>query len=183
MTTYGTAGGGLKNPTWLDNKATAAAGLQGELKTAELLASLCTPGVAVLHDLTIPGSQANIDHVVVSGRNITLIDAKVWKPGFYWTFRGRTRRGLERFPPADKRTMPFAKKRIEGLLTSRGVNANIRLPLIAVWSSRRNERVNLSFARAHEARLLPAEQLTTRLIGTRPADERVVAVLKTLLPR
>ena len=37
---------------------------------------------AVLHDLRIPipGFKANIDHAVVSGRSVLLIDSKMWKP-------------------------------------------------------------------------------------------------------
>ncbi|OOP59265.1 hypothetical protein BMF89_21285 [Arthrobacter sp. SRS-W-1-2016] len=40
---------------------------------------------AVLHDLRIPlpGFKANIDHAIVSGKSVLLIDSKMWKPGFY----------------------------------------------------------------------------------------------------
>lgn len=182
MSVYGTAGGGLKNPTWLDNRETAAAGLRGEQRLAAHLEHIASPNVAIFHDLIIPGSKANIDHAVVSGKVITLIDAKVWKPGFYWTLGGKTRRGLEVFPPADKKTLPFAVSRLERLLLSRGVQATFRRPFIAVWSSQKGQRVNTQFARPYGARFIAAAQLTSARIGARPADERIVGVLKTLLP-
>jgi hypothetical protein len=40
-------------------------GAAGERRTARLLGQLGRQGWAVLHDLAIPGSQANLDHVVI----------------------------------------------------------------------------------------------------------------------
>jgi hypothetical protein len=40
-------------------------GAAGERRTARLLAALERQGWAVLHDLAVPGSRANIDHLVI----------------------------------------------------------------------------------------------------------------------
>ncbi len=31
----------------------------------------------------MPGFKANVDHTIVSGKSVLLIDSKIWKPGFY----------------------------------------------------------------------------------------------------
>lgn len=107
----------------------------------------------MLHDLRIPipGIKANIDHVVISGRRVLLIDTKVWKPGIYWTFAGATRRGVERFTPADKRTMPMAADAIRRHLD--GFDARLLAPLVTVWPSRLAP-MSLLFARSPGSRLV-----------------------------
>ena len=49
-------------------------GTEGELRVAEVLAS--ASGVEVLHDRLVPGSRANIDHIVVGPSGVFVIDAK-----------------------------------------------------------------------------------------------------------
>ena len=49
-------------------------GAAGEARVGEVLAG-CT-GIRVLHDRRIPGSKANIDHLVVASTGIYVIDAK-----------------------------------------------------------------------------------------------------------
>jgi hypothetical protein len=51
-------------------------GANGERRTARLLASLERRGWAVLHDLAIPGSAANIDHLVIGPGGVFVIDSK-----------------------------------------------------------------------------------------------------------
>jgi hypothetical protein len=48
----------------------------GERRTARLLGPLERRGWAVLHDLAIPGSQANIDHLVIGPGGVVVIDTK-----------------------------------------------------------------------------------------------------------
>ena len=50
-------------------------GAQGERTVAALLVGL-PPHCCVLHDLSIPGSNGNIDHVVVTPTGMFAIDAK-----------------------------------------------------------------------------------------------------------
>jgi hypothetical protein len=54
-------------------------GATGERRTARLLAPLERRGWAVLHDLAIPGSAANIDHLVIGPGGILVIDSKQYR--------------------------------------------------------------------------------------------------------
>jgi hypothetical protein len=54
-------------------------GAAGERRTARLLAPLERHGWAVLHDLAIPGSQANIDHLVIGPGGVLVIDSKQYR--------------------------------------------------------------------------------------------------------
>jgi hypothetical protein len=51
-------------------------GAAGERRTARLLAPLERRGWAVLHDLAIPGSAANINHLVSGPGGVLTIDSK-----------------------------------------------------------------------------------------------------------
>ncbi|MFZ3595092.1 NERD domain-containing protein [Streptomyces sp. BH104] len=56
-----------------------AAGAEGERRTGRLLAVLRLVGCLVLHDLALPGSRANVDHLVVSFWGVVVvIDTKRW---------------------------------------------------------------------------------------------------------
>jgi hypothetical protein len=54
-------------------------GAAGERRTARRLASLERRGWAVLHDLAIPGTQANIDHLVIGPGGVLVIDSKQYR--------------------------------------------------------------------------------------------------------
>jgi hypothetical protein len=54
-------------------------GAAGERRTAHLLAPLERRGWAVLHDLAIPGSTANIDHLVIGPGGVAVIDTKQYR--------------------------------------------------------------------------------------------------------
>jgi len=58
-------------------------GAAGERRTARLLAPLERHGWAVLHDLAIPGTQANIDHLVIGPGGVLAIDTKQYR-GRLW---------------------------------------------------------------------------------------------------
>jgi hypothetical protein len=51
-------------------------GAAGERRTARLLGQLERHGWAVLHDLTVPHSQANIDHLAIGPGGVFVIDSK-----------------------------------------------------------------------------------------------------------
>jgi hypothetical protein len=51
-------------------------GSAGERRTAQLLGPLEQHGWAVLHDLAVPGSWANIDHLVIGPGGVFVIDSK-----------------------------------------------------------------------------------------------------------
>jgi hypothetical protein len=54
-------------------------GAAEERRTARLLAPLERRGWAVLHDLAIPGSAANIDHLVIGPGGVLAIDSKQYR--------------------------------------------------------------------------------------------------------
>jgi Nuclease-related domain len=54
-------------------------GAVGERRTARLLAPLERRGWAVLHDLAIPGSAANIDHLVIGPGGVLAMDSKQYR--------------------------------------------------------------------------------------------------------
>jgi hypothetical protein len=54
-------------------------GAVGERRTARLLVSMERRGWAVLHDLAIPGTAANIDHLVIGPGGVLVIDSKHYR--------------------------------------------------------------------------------------------------------
>jgi hypothetical protein len=54
-------------------------GATGERRTARLLAPLERRGWAILHDLAIPGSPANIDHLAIGPCGVLVIDTKQYR--------------------------------------------------------------------------------------------------------
>jgi Nuclease-related domain len=54
-------------------------GAAGERRTAQLLDPLERHGWAVLHDLAVPGSQANIDHLVIGPGGVVVIDSQQYR--------------------------------------------------------------------------------------------------------
>lgn len=186
---FGRAGGGMDNATWAKNDAVARIGKSGEIRTAAVLDVLARRpgGPTVMHDLKIPipGISANIDHLVISGRTLYLIDAKVWKPGFYWTTGGTTRRGLARFAPADKKTMPMASAALARYLVPRtrgGVT--VATPLLVVWPSSERSTTHLWAMSSPGANVIGSAKFTARahrMVGTKPADPDLVQALLPLV--
>jgi hypothetical protein len=58
-------------------------GAQGERHTARLLDRLTRDGYVVFHDLAIPGSDANVDHLVIGPSGVFVIDSKQWTGSIY----------------------------------------------------------------------------------------------------
>jgi len=56
-----------------------ARGARGERRTARQLARLTRHGWVVLHDLAIPGSGANADHLLIGPGGTFLLDSKNWR--------------------------------------------------------------------------------------------------------
>jgi hypothetical protein len=54
-------------------------GAAGERRTARLLSRLEGRGWVVLHDLAVPGSAANIDHLVIGPGGVVVIDSKQYR--------------------------------------------------------------------------------------------------------
>jgi hypothetical protein len=70
-----------------------AKGADGEQRVAASLDSLMTCGAVVLHDRQMPGSRANIDHIVVAPSGVWVVDAKSYSGRVERRDRGRLVRG------------------------------------------------------------------------------------------
>jgi hypothetical protein len=53
-------------------------GAHGERGTARLLDRLTRDGYVIFHDLAVPGSDANVDHLVIGSTGLFVIDSKQW---------------------------------------------------------------------------------------------------------
>jgi len=190
----GEAGAALADAPWAANREVAAIGRVGERRTAEILDRLASDStedgrrvVTVLHDLKIPLSRitANIDHVVVAGGAIYLVDSKAWKPGFYVTIAGHTYRSFQRFEHADKKTMEMARQAVDGYLKNRGVKATVTGSTVVVWPTNGHSRLRLALLRVPGARPMSGESLARRsrsLFRPHPGDhDRIVAELGRLV--
>jgi hypothetical protein len=58
-------------------------GAAGERRTARLLDRLTRDGYVVFHDLAVPGSPANVDHLVIGPSGVFVIDSKQWTGGVH----------------------------------------------------------------------------------------------------
>lgn len=184
MPTFGRAGGSLENPDFLSNAETAQAGRAGELATAAILEKLSRErGFAVLHDLRIPNAKANIDHIVVAGDQVTIIDSKMWKPGFYWTLGGKTRRGFEPVPHADKRGIPLAHTRITEMLDGLNLAPRMQRPLMVIHPSRRDGKLSIWAFRptSDPGTVVRAVHPAQLRFPAKPGNARIVAALTRLV--
>jgi Nuclease-related domain len=73
-------------------------GAAGERRTAHLLAPLERHGWAILHDLAVPGSRSNIDHLVIGPGGVFVVDSKQYRGRLQLDPSGRLRHG--RYPLA-----------------------------------------------------------------------------------
>ncbi|MGO3032154.1 MAG: nuclease-related domain-containing protein [Microbacterium gubbeenense] len=184
---YGRAGGSLAGAGWAQKDA-ARIGASGERLTAEVLDPLAKRpgGVTVLHDLDIPipGFKANIDHVIVAGSTVTIIDSKVWRPGIYRTRDGVTKRGFRVAEFADKKTLQAACDGFRRHLVRHELaDVTVRAVLVA-WSTHPvwpvlfagYEPAGAVAAAGWRFRLSPA-----RWVGSGTADSRIVTALLPLV--
>lgn len=184
----GQPGGSLVDAPWAASGSIAHAGLEGEKRTAVVLARVASVvGPTVLHDLAIPadGVHANIDHAVVSGSNVWLIDSKAWHPGFLWSFGSTAFRGLTPFPPATKRTMPMARDAVTGHLCRSGLHGTSVQCLAVIWPSRPGT-VSTWALRLPGTATISGHGLSRRgpaLFGDERADPRIVDLLVRLVQR
>lgn len=181
----GTPGGSLSgDASWASGAGQVRAGAHGEQLVARVLHQACRDGQAVFHDLSIPGSRANIDHLVLGERELLIVDAKRWAPGRYWTAFGSTRRGLSRVSHADKKTLPMAFDKLSAWLSARGVTVRLLMPLMVVCPSSDRDELSLAFYRPAGARALTLQGLQRRgrrVVPRGQANVRAMAELRHLV--
>jgi hypothetical protein len=64
-------------------------GASGERRTARLLRHLERDGYVSLHDLAVPGSNANIDHLVIGPTGVFVVDSKQYSGRVHQSIDGR----------------------------------------------------------------------------------------------
>ena len=121
------AGWGL----WFRPSADAVAwgrGAAGERRTARLLAPLERHGWEALHDLAVPGSRANLDHLVIGPGGVFVIDSKQYRGRLQLDPSGRLWHG--RYPLAPSlQAVSFEADQAAQVLPDPGV---VVLPVVAV---------------------------------------------------
>jgi hypothetical protein len=121
------AGWGLRFRPSLDAVAWRR-GAAGERRTARLLDPLERHGWAVLHDLAVPGSRANLDHLVIGPGGVFVIDSKQYRGRLQLDPSGQLWHG--RYPLAPTlRAVSFEADQAAQVLPDPGVAV---LPVVAV---------------------------------------------------
>lgn len=179
---YGRAATGLQDSSWAINEQVARIGAKGEEKSARLLDGF-SKKAAILHDLRIPipGFKANIDHIVVSGNRVLILDSKMWRPGFYWTMFGVNRRGLQRVDHTAK-DQSYVRQAITSYLA--GTGARVAVPYLVVWSSREGQSASTWMLKVPGAGVISGMSLVYAVktfIGRKPANPDIVNKLRQLL--
>jgi hypothetical protein len=103
-------------------------GAAGERRTARLLVPLERHGWAVLHDLAVPGSQANLDHLIIGPGGVFVIDSKHYRGHLQLDPCGRLWHG--RYPLAPTlRAVSFEADQAAQVLPDPGMAV---VPIVAV---------------------------------------------------
>ena len=103
-------------------------GAAGERRTARLLDRLERQGWAVLHDLAVPGSRANIDHLAIGPGGVFVIDSKHYHGRLQLDGSGRLWHG--RYPLAPTlRAVDFEADQAARVLVDPDV---VVVPIVAV---------------------------------------------------
>jgi hypothetical protein len=163
------AGWGLRFRPSLDAVAWRR-GAAGERRTARLLSHLERHGWAVLHDLAIPGSRANLDHLAIGPGGVFVIDSKQYRGRLQLDPSGRLWHG--RFPFAPMlRAVSFEADRAAQVLPDPGVAV---VPVVAVHGT----RVPWGKVVVEGVPVVPARRLPSMLrqLPTVLGPERVAAV-------
>jgi hypothetical protein len=103
-------------------------GAVGERRTARLLGPLERQGWVVLHDLAVPGSRANIDHLVIGPGGVFVIDSKQYHGRLGLDPSGRLWHGRYALAPT-LRTVSFEADQAAQVLPDPDV---VVLPIVAV---------------------------------------------------
>jgi hypothetical protein len=102
-------------------------GAAGERRTARLLGPLERQGWVVLHDLAVPGSPANLDHLVIGPGGVFVVDSKQYRGRLQLDPSGRLWHG--RYPlTAVLRAVSFEADRAARILA----DPQVVVPIVAV---------------------------------------------------
>jgi hypothetical protein len=102
-------------------------GAAGERRTARLLGPLERQGWAVLHDLALPSSQANLDHLVIGPGGVFVVDSKQYRGRLQLDPSGRLWHGRHPLTPT-LRTVEFEADQAARVLA----DPQVVMPIVAV---------------------------------------------------
>jgi nuclease-like protein len=145
-------------------------GAAGERRTARLLAQLERHGWVVLHDLAVPGSRANIDHLAIGPGGVFVIDSKQYRGRLQLDSSGRLWHGRHPLAPA-LRVVSFEADQAAQILADQGVTV---VPIVAVHGA----QVPWGKVVIDGVPVVPARRLPS-MLGALPAvlgPERVVGL-------
>jgi hypothetical protein len=135
---HGVAANSLQNENFRIRKANREKGVIGELGVAADLEYLSHEyGLTVLHDLAIPGSKANIDHILISPKVVFVIDAKNYT-GLVKVGDGKD--GVKKLRVGGRDQTLLAEKlktyanKVEAFLKSENVGVKV-VPLLAFYKA------------------------------------------------
>ena len=135
---HGTPANSLQKENFRIRKSNREKGVIGELGVAADLEYLAQEyGLTVLHDLAIPGSKANIDHILISPKVVFVIDAKNYT-GIVKVGAGKD--GVKKLRVGGKDQTPLAEKlktyanKVEAFLKSENVSVKV-VPLLAFYKA------------------------------------------------
>jgi hypothetical protein len=103
-------------------------GAAGEQRTARLLSPLERQGWVVLHDLAVPGSRANIDHLVIGPGGVFVIDSKQYRGRLQLDLSGGLWHGRYSLAPT-LQAVSFEADQAARVLPNPGV---VVVPIVAV---------------------------------------------------
>jgi hypothetical protein len=133
------------------------AGARGERATARLLRRLDRRGYTVFHDVAIPGTPANADHVVMGPAGVVLVDSKRYT-GRVW--QSPDRRVWHNHCPMDR---PLRALRLETAAIAGLLGVPVR-PLVCVHRA----HVDMAGLVAGEVEIVPAGRLRGLLTAAPP---------------
>lgn len=134
----GVAGNSLATERMRIRKDARVKGLVGEEGVGALLEELADQfGLIVLHDLSMPDTKANIDHVLVQKKAVFVIDAKNYEGKV--NIKKDSTGAMQLYVGGTKRTLLATKlksysKRIEKYLREEGITVKV-VPLLAFYKA------------------------------------------------
>lgn len=144
---HGNAANSLRTEKMRISKNNRDKGVIGELGVAKDIEYLAQEyGLKVLHDLSMPGTKANIDHVIVSSKVVYVIDAKNYT-GIVKVAPNKAGVKTLRVGGRDQSAIVGKLKTyadaIENYLNSEGIEMKV-LPLLAFYRAKFHEESSVS---------------------------------------
>jgi len=203
---FGTPGASLSGESFYDKRKRADIGASGERRTADLLRAIQqkrhpSKRFTVIHDLMLPSDKytVNIDHIVIAGDNVLIIDSKVWSSGFYATFKGKTyvlhskktrtqyNKMIAKFEAADHKTLPMTLSVLHEWASHHGMKQiTFMNPLMIVWppEGKNNPSVRFYTPPGVTSAVTPEEARVrlTRSIPDQQANQQLLNLFLLLIP-